>query len=159
MRMHLVALIVGCVAACGQATASAGTPQQAPPPDNPVDPTIADGSAQRRLDAARARWEAAGLSSYRMRVQRICFCGPKHTRPATVLVRDGKPVRPPERVRYGASVPRLFKRIQEAIDHRFSGLEVRYGARGVPRRVELDPVELISDEEMTFVVDHVRPLR
>jgi hypothetical protein len=68
-------------------------------------------------------------------------------------------VRPPERVRYAASVPRLFKRIQEAIDHRFSRLKVRYGAGGVPRRVELDPVQLISDDEMTFVVDHLRALR
>jgi hypothetical protein len=91
-------------------------------------------------------------------VQRICFCGPRQVRPAVVLVRNGRPVRPPERVRYGASVPRLFKRIQEAIDYRFSGLKVRYGARGVPRRVELDPVKLISDDEVTFVVDRLRAL-
>jgi hypothetical protein len=128
---------------------------QAPSPGDEVDPAIADGSAQRELDAARERWRAAGLSSYRFRVRNVCFCGPRFTRPAWVFVRDGRPVDPPKRVRDVATVPRLLRKVQTAIDERVDGLSVRYGARGVPRSIAIDYVKQLADEEDTFIVDHV----
>jgi hypothetical protein len=73
-----------------------------------------------------------------------------------VLVRDGKPIDPPARVRDVATVERLLGKVQLAIDRSYDGLSVRYGARGVPRRIALDPFEWLFDEEDRFLVDRIR---
>jgi hypothetical protein len=122
-----------------------------------VDPEIADGSAQRRLDAARERWRDTGLRSYRFRVRRECFCPLQFTAPALIVVRHGDPVDPPRRLRGVATVPRLQRKVQRAIDHRVEGLTVRYSRRGVPRAISINPSTMIADEEVGFFVDRFRP--
>ena len=124
-----------------------------------VDPGIADGSEQRALDAARERWHEAAVDSYRFRVRIVCFCALSFTRPAVIVVRDGNPVDPPRRLRNVATVPRLHRRIQKAIDERVDGLTVRYGRRGVPRSVAIDPQRMLADEEVGYVVDWIRARR
>lgn len=120
------------------------------PPSQP-DPSIRDGSAQRTLDRARERWREAGVHSYRFRLRRQCFCPPA----APVLfVRRDRPRRPPSEFRGVATVPRLFRRIQGAIDDGAAGLRVRYGAgRGIPRSIWIDGREYIADDEIGYRVE------
>jgi uncharacterized protein DUF6174 len=126
----------------------------APAHADPVDPAIADGSAQRRLDAARARWAAAGLRTYSFRVERQCFCVPAR---AVIAVRRGRPVHPPAQLRDVATVPRLLRVVQRAIDGRVTSLRVHYGRRGVPRSISIDHSRGIADDEIGYSVDRVRP--
>lgn len=141
--------------AAGAAPAAAGAPGG--PPADAVDPSIADGSAQRSLDAARERWAAHGVVSYRMRVGVRCFCPRQFTTPRPLTVREGRPVAPvPRHLRAYATVPRLFAFVQRAIDGRAALLTVRYGPHGVPRVVSIDRSFQIADEEIGVVVDRFR---
>ena len=115
-----------------------------------------NGSAQRELDAARERWRAAGLRSYRFRARLQCFCAPSFRAPAVIVVRHGRPVDPPDRLRDVATVPRLLRKVQRAIDERVAGLSVRYGRRGVPRSIWIDSSRRIADEEVGYVVERFR---
>jgi hypothetical protein len=156
-RLIAVALVAALgLGAWAVVALASGPPPPLPEPTDKVDPEIADGTAQRELDDARERWRVAAVDSYRMRVRRVCFCGRRATRRAWVLVRDGKPVDPPARVRAVATVERLQGQVQRAIDESYDGLSVRYGARGVPRRIALDPFDWLFDEEDRYVVDRVR---
>jgi hypothetical protein len=124
----------------------------------PVDPSITDGSAQARLDAARARWAAHGYDDYRFTVQRLCFCGPSDIKPRRITVRDGRPRRPPRFVRDIATVKRLFAAIQRAITAKVHTLDARYGATGMPRHVFINPLQGLADEEETYEARRLRPL-
>lgn len=126
-------------------------------PVNPVAPNILDGTAQHRLDAAVDRWRATGFRSYREQVDNSCFCPP--TPPRTVTVRGGKLARPvaPEVLKV-ATVPRQFRLIQRTIRARVSGLRVRYGRRGNPVSISIDPRADTADEESYFTMRHLRRL-
>lgn len=151
--------------AAGLALALAAAPASAPAitpvdPDGRPDVRILDGTAQRELDAARAQWRAAGVRSYRIRVAVGCFCPPEIRRPRTLTVRRGKPVRPvPAHLRVYATVPRLFARIQDAIDDRVAALTADYGAHGLPRKIFVDKSFMIADEELGLTVDRFRRVR
>jgi hypothetical protein len=54
------------------------------------------------------------------------------------VVRRGKSIDPPARLRAVASVPRLLRKVQRAIDDRVAELSVRYGRRGVPRSIAIN---------------------
>lgn len=124
----------------------------------PADPSIADGSAQRALDGARATWRAFdGRAHYRMSVSLSCFCTPDAAAPHRIEVRDGRPTRPSGMHRY-ATVGRLFARVQEAIDQRVAVLDVRYDRHGVPRELWVDVSQLIADEELGIHVTRFRAL-
>ena len=152
VRTWLVLALAVALAALVSATTAA---QPAPPGDG-VDPAIADGSAQRELDAARERWRAAGIRSYRFEARIECFCAPGTRRPELIVVHRGKPIDPPARLRAIATVPRLLRKVQGAIDDRVARLSVRYGRRGVPRSIAIDRSLMIADEEMGYVVDRFR---
>jgi hypothetical protein len=148
--------------ATGLALAALALPAAAGAFENtgPVDPSIADGSAQRALDAARATWRGFdGRGHYRMRMRMSCFCSSDALVPRSVEVRDGRPVRPPPAGwhRY-ATVSRLFARVQEAIDQRVALLTVSYDARGVPRELSVDVSFMIADEEHAVSVVRFRAL-
>jgi len=149
MRTLILALLAAVLLA---APAAAQLPQDDP------DPSIEDGSAQAALTAAKDRWAATGLRSYRFRVAVTCFCPASFRRPATVTVRRGRPVHPPARVRAIATVPRLFAKVQAAIDQRVARLDVAYGRRGVPRSIAIDVSRMIADEERGYTARHLKPL-
>jgi hypothetical protein len=137
-----------CLAAALGTGAVAGAQQ----PSDPPDPGIANGDEQRALDAARARWRAAGPRSYRMRMTLGCFCAPPAGEEHRIVVRRGRPVRPPEHLREAATVPRLHAIVQGAIDDRVAQLDVVYDARGVPRRIAVDRHRFVADEEFSYTV-------
>jgi Family of unknown function (DUF6174) len=140
--LALAALLVGAPAARAQ--------------DRPVDPQIVDGTEQRRLDEARARWRDRGFRSYRFRVARGCFCPAEIQEPRVIVVRRGRPRGAPDHLRPAATVPRLLRIVQRAIDGRVSSLDVRYGRRGVPRSIAIDPRLRLSDDEDFYGVDRLR---
>jgi hypothetical protein len=131
------------------ATAAAAGPAGAQAPPNPVDPQIADGSAQTALDAAKTRWKAAKIDSYRFQARRACYCPGSGW--VTVTVRHGSPsVRRASNVKAIATVPRQFRTIQQAIDGRVHDLAVTYGTYGVPRKISIDRIAYVADEEQYF---------
>ena len=155
MPRATVLLAVLALAAAPASAAAAGLG----PPAEPPDPSIVDGSAQRALSAARARWRLTGSSTYALRVRRVCFCVPEARRAAWILVVAGRPHGAPEHLREAATVPRLHRIVQNAITARVAGLEVRYDARGVPREVDVDRSRGIADEEVGYRVEGVRAPR
>ncbi len=145
-------------AALAGALVPAGHAQKPSPGDKP-DPAIADGSAQRALTKARARWKAANVRSYRVRVALGCFCPEDIRKPRTITVRGGVPRSAPSHLKDVATVPRMFRVIQGAIDDGVAGLDVTYGPRGVPKAISVDVSRMIADEERFYVVDRFVRLR
>ena len=150
---------MGPAVLAGPALAGAPAVALSPAPGETPDPAITDGSAQRALDKARARFRAANVRSYRVRIARGCFCPEEIRKPRTITVRRGVPVKPPAHLKDVATVPRMFQRIQGAIDDGVAGLTVTYGKRGVPRKITIDVSRLIADEESYYSIDRFRRLR
>ena len=151
MRVRLVAAVV---VALGLLVA-AGASGQSPPPTfdrGEPDTSIADGSAQRGLDRARRRWRRAGIHNYRFELNVLCFCVTRG--PVVVFVRNDRPVDAPETVRDVATVRRLHRVVQRAIDRNVPDLSVRYDRRGIPRGIEIDNIEQAIDDEVAYRVEH-----
>jgi hypothetical protein len=126
-------------------------PAQAQLPPVIPDPAITNGSAQKALDAAKAKWKAKGAASYQMVVRRSCFCPEQYIRPRTVVVRKDKIVKAAEEVREIATVPRLFRIVQQAINKKVQNLDVTYDAvRGFPRTIFVDGSLQIADAEQGY---------
>lgn len=133
------------------ALAAPCVPALAEEPPNPTDPRIADGRAERALDRARTRWRKAKIRSYDLEVQRTCFCPTTGFHKVKVR-RDRLSGTPHSDIREVATVPRLFKAIQKAIDAKAHKLTVSYGAYGVPRKISIDRIENVIDEEQYFTI-------
>ena len=105
------------------------------------------------LQRAQQKWERSGIRSYRFRVTRPCLCPPTDRfGPATVTVRDGRPVkRPPSRL--PATVEELFKTVSDG--ERGPGTTtVTYDPRfGVPTTIHIDPGPNVNDDETTINVE------
>jgi uncharacterized protein DUF6174 len=153
--LPLVALLAAVALATAWAPARAAGPSAA----GDVDPAIADGSAQRSLDAARASWRRRGMRDYRFRLTLACFCAARYRRPVTIVVRGGRPESAPAHVRHAATVPRLLGVVQAAIDGRAAGLRVTYARHGIPRLVRVDSSDRIVDEEVAYRLDRFAALR
>lgn len=134
------------------ALAAGASSAMAQAPTGPVDPGIADGTAQRQLDAAKQRWQAANVHDYHYTVQRQCFCAPSFVGPATIVVRNDLPQGTPAGFEDVATVPRLHAIVQKAIDDRVERLGVVYNARGVPVSIAIDGSSMIADDEITYLV-------
>jgi Family of unknown function (DUF6174) len=142
LALALLTVVAAAAPALGEA------PQ--PPRDDP-DPAITDGRAQHALDAARRRWRRARIHNYRFTLDRICFCPVGE--PVVMFVRDDRPVSPPSEFRRLATVRRLQRAVQHAIDARVHALSVHYDARGIPRRLAIDGHGAVADDEVTYSVD------
>jgi hypothetical protein len=142
----------GAVLAGTLALAGTGAAQDLPA----TDPKITDGSAQQALDTARAAWKKAAIKSYQVRVALGCFCPRTYTMPRTIRVRRGAPVNPPPHLKDMATVPRMFKKIQGAIDGKVAAITVKYGTHGVPKSISIDRDRRIADEEEYYTVDRFK---
>ena len=148
MRAALLVFVLLFVSA-GVAAAQA-PPQPQPFPGSEPDKSILDGSAQRKLDHARKRWRRAGIHNYRFQLTRQCFCPPDEPGPVRPRRQAGRADRRRKSV---ATVRRLHRRIQDAIDDRVSGISVRYDKRGMPRSIGLDPIGNAIDDEVGYKVE------
>jgi hypothetical protein len=151
MRPRTVLSLVLLALALCAGVASAQLPPQSP------DPAIADGTRQHGLDHARELWKAKGPRSYRFELRRQCFCVPG--KGVTVVVRGDRIATYPPGLKSVASVPRLFRAIQQAIDDEVVQLDVSYGTRGVPTKIYVDRSKYIADEETGYTTKRFTPLK
>lgn len=156
LRKALLALLMAAsTALAGPPTVHAGGP---PVAGDRVDPAIADGSAARELNRARARWKGSSVRRYRFRVKRVCYCVPPAN--AVVRVHGRRAVRVSPRGWLGPrNVPQLYRVIGEAIKSKAAKLEVAYHPKsGYPRRIYIDYLALGADDEIGYSVRWLRRL-
>lgn len=122
---------------------------------NPLD----NRAARQELDAAAERWAAAGLDSYTITVERMCYCGQEALGPVDVVVQNGEitartyratgePVREPYAPHFH-DVDGLFDLIRDAIAEADS-ISADYHARdGFPLEVRIDYMKNAVDDELT----------
>ena len=139
MHKRLLILVVLAAAFAAPASAATSTPQQ-------------------RLDTARKQWKAAHVSSYRYEVTVSCFCAPR-TGHLFYVVRNGVPRLPKNGDTSVATVPRLFRKIQAAINHHAARIDVTYGRRGVPKSIYIDGAANIADDEVTYTITRFTTLK
>lgn len=120
------------------------------------------------LESARARWEAAGVTSYSFVMQRFCFCGHDLHRPvridvgsegvlSAVYVDDGEPLGIP--LDEVDTIESLFAEIQDALDRDAHEVLAEYDAGlGYPKSVSIDFILEAIDEEMAFSILEVEEL-
>jgi len=149
VRARVLTALVLALAAATAVPAGAQSPSF--PYDEP-DPAIADGSAQRALDGARRHWRRARIHDYRFELRVSCFC--PFTDPSVIFVRHDRPLNAPEHLRSVATVRRLHRVVQQAINGKVHALSVRYGRRGIPRRIGIDGHPNIADDEVAYAVAH-----
>ena len=146
-RSLIVLTLVLVATTAGAAVGPAAAQQMPTVPDT----YIVDGSAQTALTKARAKWKAAKIRSYHYEARRRCFC--PDTSWHVVNVNNGSPSRRVHAtVRNIATVPRLFRTIQRAIDGRAHDLTVTYGTHGVPVKIAIDSSEYVIDEEQNLTI-------
>lgn len=154
--MLSVVLAVTAVPACDGLT---GAPEPPPPPQT--------------LEAAQARWNAAGPDAYCFRFERSCFCSPAHVS-ATAIVRadtvaalrdvraNGVPIEATDYAferTMAKSIEQLFGLLCQAEHGMIDSVSVAYDAeQGYPSTLFVDPLQAMADEEITYSVQHVRPL-
>ncbi len=149
MAKRTALLLVLLLAVAVLAVASGPASAQEPP--NPPDPAIVDGSAQKALDKARAKWKAAKIGSYRYEARRTCFC-PTTGWHVTNVRRGVVSKKVHSDIKDIATVPRLFRQIQRAIDRRAHRLIVTYGTHGVPKKLTIDSHQNVIDEEQYYSI-------
>jgi hypothetical protein len=154
MPRFLLLLLTAALAAC------ASTP---PSPDGDA----AGGDTTRgALDAARARWDVAGLDDYRFTFGNSCFCPEDVRGPFAITVRDGAVAEvlfqgaavaaDPER---HLTVDALFDRLEAAFDRGADLVQVTYDADlGYPVSAYVDYEAMATDEEDRFEVSALTPL-
>jgi hypothetical protein len=155
-RCARAAILLAAFAAAAAPASAAADPA---PAGQDVDPSIADGSAQQALDQAKDTWRRRGPRSYSYRLQLRCFCTVDTTRPRSFVVRDRKPRKPPKGWKDRATVWRVFKLVQKAIDERVDGLEVEYRANGALKFLSVDQYSMAADDEYGYFLDRFRRLR
>ena len=115
------------------------------------------------LARARARWEAAALDDYDLRMARLCFCafvgevrvevrGGVRT---AVVVEDEGPGQPLEAtlVPYYPTVEGLFDLVEQALDDEVAELRVTYHPDlGYPMELWVDTSRAVADEEYGYDV-------
>jgi hypothetical protein len=105
------------------------------------------------LDAAEAKWTAAGHRDYSFKIRRFCFCFSPYTKPAQITVTDGHASGGGKSYRKINEVNELFHFLRDHLED--DELLVRYGARlGVPKSIDTNPSFNVFDEEVGYVVRH-----
>ena len=153
MKRSIAVLAIGFL---GAFLAAAG-PAQAGKGDQPeVDPSITDGSAAKEFKEARAKWLDSGITGYRMKVGRYCFCPPPVS--AKITVRPGKKPKSSVRKWTGPrSVPAMFKIIHDAIKNEVAVLDVEYQAKfGFAKKTSIDYIAMAVDDEMSYSISGFR---
>lgn len=119
------------------------------------------------LDAARSRWAAQGLAQYAITVERLCFCAGPHrveVRVGEVAVtrtdlETGEPV-PPELAAFFPDVPGFFTIIESEIRRPAHRLTASYHpVAGYPESIVVDPIGGAVDDEYSYRITALQPLR
>jgi hypothetical protein len=141
-RIGLLALFLPLTLACGSPTAP--------------------GDERALLAHYRGVWHAAGITSYRFSLERICECVPESLGPVVVEVRKGEiegrhyttgaPV-DPQFSELFTTVPGLFDLIESALDLPAAAVTTRYHRRlGYPEIIQIDWVAGSVGDEVSYRV-------
>lgn len=155
----LLGLIVMLAAAC------------VPPTFKPAPPTASPSPELAQLQMNRELWRAKSGGNYKARIG-ASFFGPQEWQlPITVVVKRGElesfstdgPA--PAAAEWAAfrskhdTIEKVFALIEKAIADKAERVEVDYDAAlGYPRRVTIDPVQQMADEESYYAIDNVEIL-
>jgi hypothetical protein len=149
--MRLTHLTFACLAAAATLAAC----------DGPTAP-------ERKLQAARLKWEHTRPAAYTITVARYCFCAQEGSGPVIVSVRDGV-VESRTYVKSGASVAPtdadyfptvdgLFELIEDARRQGADTIDASYDpARGFPVVISIDYFRKMADDELTYRATDFRP--
>jgi len=129
---------------------------------------LVQNSAQRELNANRAKWESSGIDDYEFHLRVGCFCPPNIVFPVVIKVQNGVAIskefaREPKEVTTdffdrADTIDKLFGIIQDAIDAGADNLTVEYDATyGYPMSINIDPIKTAIDEEIAYFVEAFIP--
>ena len=161
LRAAALALLAAALTGCP-------APAELDPDEAVVGPVVSNPAASRspELDAARERWDAAGLDAYEMTLRRVCFCpAPDYTGPFGVTVRGGELAAvtldggrvDDER---GETVEDLFDLIEDAYVRKAESVTVEFDPElGYPTNLSIDYSMQMADEEIGYMVSDLRPVR
>ena len=135
----------------------------------PIGATTQTPEPEAQRASAEARWKANRPAAYEFTLKAICFCPPDSQGDPVFRVSKGNSSLIRGRVRFGPlegrnrdqydTIDGLFSWIREILKSRPSSVEIEYDPMfGFPRRVFVDPEELIADEEYGFTVEMFTPL-
>lgn len=167
----ILAISAVVLAACGSTSppATSSSPTSSTPSSSSSASSSTPGSAALSLDQARAAWAATSSSrgEYRLRLVRSCFCpqsvvdstvsGGKVTDKQASFGQDQPRKSPPAEVDpallagYPLTVEALHQVIADASDA--AELSVTYDRRGVPLRIQVDPIAAAADDEFGYAVE------
>ncbi len=68
-------------------------------------------------------------------------------------MRNDRPLNATDSTRSVATVRRLHRRVQDAIDDKVAGLDVKYDRRGIPREIGIDQIRFAVDDEVSYSVE------
>ena len=124
---------------------------------------------RRALEAARARWEASGITAYTVESRYLCFCGPHLLAWTRLTIRGDSVVatEPLEPLPRGAepdlagwrTVSQLFTTIAEADrDDILEDVTATYDAAlGYPRTIALRCTPAVADCGITYELRNLQP--
>jgi len=152
-KLLITFVLVLSFSTCGFASAAEGTDQ------DPVDPDITSGKALQDFKQAREKWLAQGVSSYKVKVRRSCFCASPFA--ATMTVRDGKVKNVSAKPWYGPrTIPGMFRIVGQAIKNKVAVLDVTYHPTlGFPRTTWIDYIAMAADDEIGYGLSGFRALK
>ena len=123
-----------------------------------------DGAERQEMESARAAWMRLGLNTYSYDYRRSCECRPEWTRPARVIVREGRVTEASdlttasamERVDYYPTVDKLFKRISDAFENGAYRIDITYDpVLYYPTSIYIDEDRNVADEEYVLQVTNL----
>jgi hypothetical protein len=124
----------------------------------PVTPATAPANPQQALSSARRTWRQKSPRSYTYRLQLFCYCTSDSVQPRTYVVRDRKPRHPPKGFKSVATMWRVFKLVQDAIDEKPDSLYVDYYPNGALKLLQVDRIREAVDDEYSWSLDKFRRL-
>jgi hypothetical protein len=130
-------------------------------------PTLLD---ENRFERAKARWESAGPSNYRVEMRIVCFCDPVMANWNLVTVVEGavaevRDVESGDLVPAGSweswpTVDGLFRRMADATPSEvYARIEAEYDAQlGYPREVQFIEREGVADAGVSYQLRSLEPI-
>jgi hypothetical protein len=123
---------------------------------------------ERKLQAARLKWERTRPAAYTFTVAVYCFCTQEGSGPVIVSVRDGivesrtyvatGAAVAPTYADYFPTIDGLFEVIEDARREGADEMNVTYDpARGFPVVISIDYVREMADDELTYHATDFQP--
>jgi hypothetical protein len=123
-----------------------------------------------QLQRNKQLWAKQNISNYRFTVRQICFCSMESMQPVNIEVRNGKvtSIVPAidalsfnrEDFTNHDSIAKLFDVIEDAIAKEAEDLLVTYHPTlGYPTQISIDYDQWMADDEISFTIENLQPLK